>query len=57
MEVAFNTMMMVTVNTNNGAETTNKDFKYQNLHRVNDNLLNKMIIMVEEQFPRVKFAK
>lgn len=42
--------MEVTVNTNNGVETKNKDFKYQYLIRFKDKSLTEMITVLVEQF-------
>lgn len=49
MEVTVNASIMeVVVNTNNDVERKNKDFKYQYLHKFNDNLLNAVIVLLEE---------
>ena len=42
--------MEVTVNTNNGVETKNEDFKYQYLIRFKDKSLTEMITVLVEQF-------
>ena len=50
-------IMEVSVNTNNGVERKNKDFKYQYLHKFKDKSLSGMITVLVEQVSVKKYKR
>ena len=49
--------MEIDVDTNNGVERQNKDFKYEYLKQFKDNTLSGMLTVMIEQFLRDKYKK
>ena len=49
--------MEIVVDTNNGVERQNKDFKYEYLKQFKDNTLSGMLTVMIEQFLRDKYKK
>ena len=45
-------IMKVSVNTNNGVERKNRDFKYQYLHKFKDKSLSRMITVLVKKYER-----
>ena len=50
-------LMEIIVNTNNGVERKNKDFKYEYLAQYRDNSLSGMISVLVEQFLPEKYKR